>query len=450
MRHIIVGGVAAGMTAAMKIRRTDPQAEVVVYQQEEEVSYAGCGLPYYLGGLSRGGRPGMIARQADVFRQEHRIQVFLGTEVTEIQSAAGRILVEDHLSGKRFGDSYDRLLLATGARPFIPPGLVTEAVNVFSLRSLPDADKIKQYLETKRPERAVLIGDGFINMEMAEAMLALGIATTVVSANPVVMPILDKELGQRVDDHLRAKGVQVVHDFRAEGFRLAGQQAVGVMEGQGEGREITGDIFILAIGVRPHTALAEAAGVTLGPTRAIASNSRMETNLPGIYAAGDCAQAIHQLMQEPVWIPLGSTANKMGRIAGINMAGGEATFAGIMGTFIAKIGDIAVGRTGIGEKEAQAHQLPYAKLLWEDATGPGYYPASGRAFYKLLYRRDNRRLLGLQAAGALAIDKRVDVASTALWAGMTVDQLFELDLAYAPPFNKPLDSLHVAAMLAAD
>ncbi len=450
MRHIIIGGVAAGMTAAMKIRRLDPKAEVTVYQQETEISYAGCGLPYYLGGLSRGGRDKMIVRQADVFRQEHRIEVFLSSQITEIDASAGRVTVHDHLSGRNFGDSYDRLLIATGAIPFIPPGLVTAAANVFSLRSLVDADQIKARLEQARPASAVLIGDGFINMEMAEAMLALGIKTTVISANAEVMPILDEEIAQNVGRHLEEKGIEVVHNFRAGSFAEEQGLAVSVLEDGGKGRQIAGDIFILAIGVRPNTALAQQGGIAIGPTRAIACNARMETNLPGIYTAGDCAETRHLLTGKPVWIPLGSTANKMGRIAGTNMAGETAEFQGIMGTFVAKICDIAVGRTGLSEKDALQEGIDFQKIVFEDVTGPGYYPGGGRVKYKLLFRQDNRKLLGLQAVGALALDKRIDVFSTALHQGMRVDELFDLDLAYAPPFNKPLDSLHVAAMLAAD
>ena len=446
MRFIIIGGVAAGMSAAMKIRRELPEAEIVVYQKEAEVSYAGCGLPYFLSGLAPK-RESMIARKAEVFRNEHKIELYTEHEVTSIKSAEKRIEGSNLRTKALFTDRYDRLLIATGASPLVPPFLkVDDVPNYFVLRSITDADRIKEYLASNKIEKAVLIGDGFIAMEMAETMVELGIKCTVVAGSKTVMRNMDADMGMLVEAHLEDKGVEIIKGYMADGVVKESGKVVAV-KSSGK-NDIQGDFFLLSIGVKPNSRLAEACGIKLSAAGAIEVDEKMRTNIPDIYAAGDCIAVKHMITGKPVWIPLGSTANKTGKVAGTNMAGGNNVFAGVLGTFIAKVCDIAVGKTGIGEAEARELGITYSKIVFTDRSNASYYPNSRKVNYKVLFDPGSRKLLGLQAVGGNGVDKRIDVFATAMFGNITIDELYDIDLSYAPPFNKPLDSMHIASNLA--
>ena len=446
MRFIIIGGVAAGMSAAMKLRRDMPDAEIVVYQKEDIVSYGACGLPYYLGG-EIASRDNLIVRTAEEFREKSRINLFTGHEVTRIAPESCKVFGQRLNDGFAFSDYYDKLLIATGAGPIMPDLSGITSDNVFKLRSITDGDEIHDYMLLHPVKRAVIIGDGLISMEMAEAFVNKNIACTIISAGPVVTKIFDPDMGMLIEQHLQEKGVDIVHDYMVDSFDTEGSgKATSAVSREKQGVE--GDMFLVSIGIRPNTGFAVEAGLRMGIAGSIKTDEFMRTSDANIYAAGDCAETTNMVTGQRAWIPLGSTANKMGRIAALNMLGIPTQFKGVAGTSIAKICDITVGKCGISEDEAKKQGIAYAKIEIDDAARPGYYHNVGKNHYKLLYDPKTGKLLGLQIIGKFGVDKRIDVFATAVCAGMTVDQLFDIDLAYAPPYNKPLDSLHILSMQA--
>lgn len=446
MRFIIIGGVAAGMSAAMKLRRDMPDAEIVVYQKEEVVSYGACGLPYYLGG-EVASRDKLIIRTAEEFREKSRISLYTGHEVTKISPENRKVFGVRLEDGFAFSDYYDKLLIATGASPVMPEMPGSHAKNIFKLRSITDADAIYNYMMLNPVRKAVIIGDGLIAMEMAEAFLNRNIECTVISANPVIMKMFDPEIGQIAEKHLEEKGVKLFHDYMVDGFVV--NEAGNATAASAQGKEnADGDLFLVSIGIKPNTAFAAQAGLKTGIAGALVTDEFMKTSDEHIFAAGDCAQTTNMITKQPAWLPLGSTANKMGRVAALNMLGKQVSFKGIAGTSVAKICDITVGKCGLSEFEAKNMGLEYAVVEIEDPARPGYYHYVGKNHYKLLYEPKTGKLLGLQAVGKLGIDKRIDVFSTAAYAGLKVEDLFDLDLAYSPPYNKPIDSLHVMSMQA--
>lgn len=446
MRFIIIGGVAAGMSAAMKLRRDMPDAEIVVYQKEDVVSYGACGLPYYLGGdiLIR---DKLIIRTAEEFREKSRISLHTGHEVTRIAPESRRVFGRRLQDGFAFSDYYDKLLIASGASPIMPalPGVTNK--NVFKLRSITDADSIHDYMMLHAVRKAVIIGDGLISMEMAEAFTKQNIECTVLSAGSVIMKMFDPEIGMLIEKHLLEKGVGIVHNYMVDRF-MSDESGNAVAAVSQDKPGVQGDLFLISIGIRPNTGFAVQAGLETGIKETLKIDEFLRTSDEHIYAAGDCAETFNMVTGLPAWIPLGSTANKMGRVAALNMLGKPTPFKGVAGTSIAKICDITVGKCGIGEEEAKKLGLAYAKVEIDDAARPGYYYYAGKNHYKMLYDPKIGKLLGLQVIGKIGVDKRIDVFATAVYAGLRVDQLFDIDLAYAPPYNKPIDSLHILSMQA--
>lgn len=441
MRLIIIGGVAAGAKAAAKARRVDPALEIVVYQQEAEVSYSACGEPYVISGVIPG-REAIIVRRADEFAQSG-IQVFTRHRVEAIDCGARRLDVRDLATGKSFSAAYDRLIIATGATPIIPaiPGVQLDGVA--ALRSLDDMDKIRSALHCLKPRKAVIAGAGYIGLELAEALTRLGIATTLVERLPRVLPAFDAEIAQQVAAHVAANGVEMVLGEGVAGLREEDGRVSGVETSRGD--FIAAQLVVFAIGVRPNVALARQSGIELGLSGAIKVNSRMETSVTGVYAAGDCCETVNRITGTAGWFPLGDLANLQGRVAGENAAGGDARFPGCFGTAVFKTFDFNVAMTGLSETAARAAGFEPLAAEIKALDKARYYPGARSLSVKLVAEARSGRLLGAQAAGRGAADKMIDIAATALLGELTCEDLENADLAYSPPFSPVLSPVIVAA-----
>lgn len=441
-RVVIVGGVAAGMSAAAKARRMDPRLEIVVYERSGYVSYGSCGFPYAIKGeIAR--VEDVVVRTPEQFARQG-ITALVGHEVLAIDPRAGTLQVRDRHSGAEFSDHWDELVLTTGGVASRPPLPGAELPGVFTLRTVEDALAIRGWIEERRPTRGAIIGGGYIGLEMAEALAAHGIALTLVERLPQVLPNLDPELAAHVQAELTRQSVDVRLDQPVEG--LAGDERV--REVAAGGQRIPAEIVILAMGVRPGVELARAAGITLGPTGAVAVDDHQRTNLAHVWAAGDVAEAHHRVTGKPAWVPLGTTANKQGRVAGENLAGGDARFAGIVGTAVVKVFDLEAASSGLSEARARAEGYDVQTVSATANSRAHYMPGHQPIHVKLVYEAGSRRLLGGQLVGREGVAKRVDTIAAALHQGWTVDELAELDLSYAPPFAPVWDPILVAANLA--
>ena len=444
-RLIVIGGCAAGMSAASKARRVNPDLEIVVYEKTGFVSYGECGLPYYISGIVDDHHKLVVRTPAQFAKQG--IEVHLHHEVTEIVPENHLLRVRNLESGSSRDDSYDKLIIATGGRPALLPGFSHgDLGGVFVLRALEDGIAIREFIQRERPKRAVVVGAGYIGLETAESFHLLGLETSVIGRPPQVLKRFDLDMAKLVQDELERQGI-----------RLSLGDEVKALEGNAQGRvqrvvsskgTFEADLVLLALGVRPNVALAQAAGVALGETGAIATDARMRTNLPDVFAAGDCAEAYHRITGRGAYIPLGTTANKQGRVAGTNAGGGQAEFKGIVGTAITKVFDLYAALTGLSEKEAQALGYAVKSTLIKAGSRAHYYPDGRPMYVKLVVEEGSGRLLGGQIVGGEGAGTRIDVLATALHQGMTVEELSELDLAYVPPMSPVWDPLLVAANVA--
>ncbi|PLS80173.1 MAG: NAD(FAD)-dependent dehydrogenase [Chloroflexi bacterium] len=440
-RFVIIGADAAGMSAASEARRVDPDLEIIAYDRGAFASYSQCGLPYLIGGLVKD-RQRLIARTVEEFGRRG-ITVRLGHEVRAIDVARKTIRVRQLASGAEFEQPYDRLLIATGAAPArLPiPGLYLDGV--FHLDVMEDALAIQHYLRTHQPKHAVIVGGGYIGLEMAENLVRLGVTVHVVQRNEQVFPSVDVEIATSLSEELERHGVDLsLCDSVVEACEGHGGRVVDVHTNRGE---VLADLVVVATGVRPVVALAADAGIAVGGTGAIAVDRQLRTSVPDIFAAGDCAEHWHRLLQRPTWLPLGTTANKQGRVAGRNAAGGNAVFGGIVGTAITRVFDLQVARTGLTEREAAAAGLAARATVLRSTDHAGYLPDAQELIVKVVAEVGSGRLLGGQAVGRAGADKRIDVLATALYAELSLEDLTRLDLAYAPPFNSVWDPVQVAA-----
>ncbi|UQN06982.1 FAD-dependent oxidoreductase [Deinococcus sp. QL22] len=443
-RIVIIGGVAAGMSAASRARRFDPAAEVVVFERGDYISYGACGLPYVIGGEVED-FDDLIARTPERMRGQG-IGVRTGHEVTGVDAGAGTITVLDRAAGRTSTEPFDRLLIATGVSAVRPDWAQTKLGGVHVLRDIPDGQAIEASLQGaggKAPKRACIVGGGYIGLEMAEALHARGLSVVLLEKGPEVAGrMLDKPLQRRVRAELEAKGVDVRCGTSVEG--LTGDHHVtGV---QTSGGLVRADLVIVAVGVKPNTELAKAAGARIGKTGAVAVNIQQETSVAGIYAAGDNTESLHRVTKRKVHIPLGLTANRMGRVAGVNMAGGDATFPGIVGTAIFKVFELGAAHTGLTQAEAEALSLNAVSVDVDSTDHAGYYGDSRPIHVRLTAEVGTGRLLGVQLVSPRHISvKRVDVVAALLHRRSTVQHLFDTDLAYAPPFSGVWDVLLVAA-----
>ncbi len=446
MRLVVVGGVAAGTKAASRALRVDPGVEITVYQEEPEPSISECGLPYLLSGVVEG-RDALVARTPEQFA-EKGIEVLVRHRVEKIDPEGRRLSVRELESGETLEDSYDRLIIATGAQAVIPPIPGADLDGVFKLRFLTDSDDVLRYIEERSPKRAIVVGGGYIGLEVAENLCRLGMEVSLLEAEDRVALAYGPEVSERVEEHLKENGVRVCTGAKVEAF--TGEERIrGVRFGDEAGvtsEELEADLAIVGVGIVPCVELAEEAGVEIGPTGAIRVDKHMKTNLPDVWAAGDCVETVNLVSGKPVWIPLGDTANQMGRVAGTNAATGEDTleFPGVLGTGIFKVFDLGVGKTGLSEEEAEEAGFETLSAAIETTDRASYYPGVGKVFIKLISDGSTGRLIGAEAAGYGAA-KLTDVCATAIWSRLAYPDLVNLDLAYAPPFGPVLSPVIQAA-----
>jgi NADPH-dependent 2,4-dienoyl-CoA reductase/sulfur reductase-like enzyme len=384
----------------------------------------------------------LIARSPQEFKQKQDIDVRIRHEVVEIDWRQQRVRVQQIENGAHWWEPYDQLMIATGAVPVRPDVSGIDAEGVFAVDTLKSALKMRELIERRKPKRAVIVGGGYIGLEMAEALVLRGIEVSLVEKASEVMNTLDPDMGALVSQALENAGVALYRRELLEAFEVdAGKIRAVVTDKQ----EIPADIVILGMGVRPNTAIAKTAGVPVGVKEGIKVNNRLQTEIEGIWSAGDCVQTFHLVSRQPFHVALGTVANKQGRVAGINISGGEATFPGAVGTAISKICQFGVARSGLQEKEIQALGLDYVSAKIESKTRAGYYPDAGSITVKLLAEKGSGRLLGGQIVGTQGAAKRIDVIAVALHAGFTVDEMVHLDLSYAPPFSPVWDPVLIAA-----
>lgn len=444
-RLVVIGGVAAGMSAASRAKRRNPDLEVVVIERGPYISYGACGIPYYLAGLIPH-LDDLIAFSPERAYRERHIQVWTEYEAVQILPAQRKVVVTERGSGREKSVSYDRLVLATGGRPIHPslPGIDLEGV--FSVRNLQDAARIQQYLKERSPRHALIVGAGYVGLEMAEAFRTRGLEVTVVDKEPHVLPLLDPDVAERIEEELTAHGVRFIGNAELVSLEGTGTKEIfGAVRVKGRRDPLAADLALVAIGVRPEVELAQESGIRLGPTGAIAVTPKMETSVPTIYAVGDCAETRHLVSNRMVYVPLGTTANKQGRVAGENAAGGYGVFKGIVGTSVVKVFDLEVARTGLNTREAEETGFAAVTSTITAPSRAGYYPGGGPITVKLIMDRWSKRLLGAQMVGKEGVSKRIDVFACALHSGMTVEDVSRLDLSYAPPYAPVWDPVLVAA-----
>jgi len=442
-RLVVIGGDAAGMSAASQARRLrGPQdLEIVAFDQGNYLSYSACGIPYFVGGVVEE-LDQLVVRTAEQFSTKQDIDARIRHKVTEIDLDKGAVKITDVDEGTEAWEGFDRLLVATGATPMRPPLPHADAEGIFGVQVLDDGRAIFETMRERRPRRAAVIGGGYIGLEMAEAFKMRGLDVAVVEAASHPMPSLDDDIADLISDAMQGMGIAFHGSEPVEAFEVEDGWVSGVVTSR---RTIPADIVVLGLGVAPNVALAEAADIPIGPSGAIAVDRRMRTGAEGVWAAGDCAEKFHRVSRSPVSIALGTHANKEGRVAGINLGGGYASFPGVIGTAVSKLCDTEVGRTGLNEDEAGAAGFSFITATVDSTTRAGYYPETQPIKTKLLAERTSGQLLGAQIVGKEGAAKRIDVLATAIWNEMSVDKLLNLDLSYAPPFSPVWDPVLIAA-----
>ncbi len=438
----VIGGVAAGASAAATARRSSEDAHIVVFEQSRDISYGACGIPYHIEGVIPEAED-LVAFTADSFREKKGVEVRTGTRAVALDAQQQRLTLQEIDGEKSYTVRYGRLVIATGARAALPPveGL-SLGEPIYTVRTLEDARGIYEYMDRARPESAVVLGAGYIGLEMAEALRERGLEVTVLELLDQVLPGADPGMAAMLQNTLEERGVTVHTSSKVDAVE---KTAAGVTV-HSDGRQYPAQLFVVAAGIVPETELVREAGAELGASGAIRVNRRMETSLPHVYACGDCAVAPHMVSREEVYIPLGTTANKQGRIAGKNAAGGGEEFAGVLGTMITKAFDTEYAKTGLGETEAQSHYTAEAVTI-KSRCRAGYYPGAGRIMLKLIFEKGSGRLLGAEAAGC-EVKARIDSLAVATAEELDVERLSQMDLAYAPPFSPVWDPVLVAANVA--
>ncbi len=443
MKVVIVGGVAGGATAAARIRRLDEHAEIIVFEKSGYISYANCGLPYYIGGVICDPEE-LTLQTPESFFARFRIDVKLRHEVITVRPEKKTVTVKDLASGKVFEETYDKLLLSPGAKPVKPPFKGLESEKLFTLRTVEDTFRIKEYVEKHKPRLAVIAGGGFIGLETAENLRELGMEVTVVQSQEQLMTPFDADMAAFIHAEARKHGVNLALGHRVEDvYEADGQMEVRLQNAA----PLRADMVILAIGVSPDTALAKAAGLQLGLKDSIVVNDRMETSCPDIYAVGDAVQVRHFVTKEESLISLAGPANKQGRIAADNICGGDSRFGGSQGSSVIKVFSLTAASTGINERTAKALGIDCDKVILSPLSHAGYYPGGRLMTMKVVFEKGTYRLLGAQIIGSEGVDKRIDVLATAIRAGMKATELKELDLAYAPPYSSAKDPVNIAGFI---
>ena len=443
MKVVIVGGVAGGATAAARIRRLDEQAEIVVFERSGYISYANCGLPYYIGGVIEDPEE-LTLQTPESFFSRFRVDMRVHHEVTAIHPTRKCVSVRNLDSGETFEETYDKLLLAPGAQPTQPrlPGMGLE--KLFTLRTVEDTFRIKSYLQQARPRSAVLAGGGFIGLELAENLRDLGLEVTIVQRPRQLMNPFDPDMAALIHSEVRRHGVKLALGYTVEGFA---ERDGGVDVMLKDAAPLHADMVVLAIGVTPESHLAREAGLALGVKGSILVNDRMETSVPDIYAVGDAVQVRHYVTGQDTVIALAGPANKQGRIAADNICGGDSRYPGSQGSSVIKVFDLTAAATGINETAARKAGIAVDKVVLSPMSHAGYYPGGKVMTMKVVFEQGTGRLLGAQIVGHEGVDKRIDVLATAIHAGLSAVQLKELDLAYAPPYSSAKDPVNMAGFM---
>jgi NADPH-dependent 2,4-dienoyl-CoA reductase/sulfur reductase-like enzyme len=443
-RLVVIGADAGGMTAASQARkrRGADSLEIVALDRGRYASYSACGIPYWIGGLVHS-VDALVARTVDEFRK-HDIEVRLRQEAVGLDLDAGVVTVHDRETGGDYALGFDQLVLGTGAIPVRPDIAGIDAPGVYGVQTLDDGEAVRATVAGEDVSRAVVVGGGYIGLEMAEAFVERGLEVTVVEAAPQPMATLDPDMGALVADAVRNLGVTLHTDEQVTEIRTGVDgEAIGVVTAD---REIPADVVVLGLGVRPNTALARDAGVKIGVTGGIVTDMRMRTaSHENVWAAGDCVQTVNRVSTAPVHVALGTHANKQGRVAGINIGGGYATFPGVVGTAVTRVCSLEVARTGLRETEAEQAGLLFVATQTTSTTRAGYFPGTRPITIKMIAEKRSGRLLGAQIVGEEGAAKRIDVLATAIWNGMTVEEISGLDLSYAPPFAPVWDPVLIAA-----
>ncbi|MBM6851390.1 FAD-dependent oxidoreductase [Oscillibacter valericigenes] len=443
MKVVIVGGVAGGATAAARLRRLDESAEIVVFERSGYVSYANCGLPYYIGGIITD-RAELTLQTPESFWRRFRVDMRVRHEVTAIHPDTKTVDVKNLATGEVFAESYDKLILSPGARPTQPalPGVGID--RLFTLRTVEDTLKLREFIEQHHPRSAVLAGGGFIGIELVENLRELGLDVTVVQRPKQLLNPLDADMAAFLHAQLREKGVKLMLGRTVEGFAADGDRVNVLIKDEAP---LTADMVVLAIGVTPDTGLARDAGLELGIKGSIVVNDRMETSVPDIYAVGDAVQVKHSVTGQDALLSLAGPANKQGRIAADNICGGDSRYLGSQGSSVIKVFDMTIAATGVNEKTARQAGIDCDKVFLSPMSHAGYYPGGKVMTMKVVFEKGTYRLLGAQIVGYEGVDKRIDVLATAIHAGLTGPQLKDLDLAYAPPYSSAKDPVNMAGFM---
>ena len=443
MKVVIVGGVAGGASAAARIRRLDESAEIIVFEKTGYISYANCGLPYYIGDVITDSSD-LTLQTPESFWTRFRILVKVNHKVTNIDVTQKTVTVKNLLTGTEWEEPYDKLLLSPGAKSVRPNLHGIDSEKIFSLRTVEDTFRIHEYLEKTKVQSAVIVGGGYIGIEVAENLKEKGLNVTIVQRPNQLMNTLDYDMASFVHSKLRAKGISLRLNSNVTSFRQDGERIVTLLE---DNSEIAADMVLLAIGVAPENSLAKQAGLKLGVKGSIVVNDRMETSVQDIYAVGDAIQVKHFVTEEDTVIALAGPANKQGRIAADNICGGDSHYQGSMGSSIIKIFDMTVAGTGLTEKVAKSMGIDCESVVLSPASHAGYYPGAKVMTMKVVFEKNTWKLLGAQIVGTEGVDKRLDVLATAMHAGMKANMLKDLDLAYAPPFSSAKDPVNMAGFM---
>ena len=443
MKVVIVGGVAGGATAAARIRRLDEQAEIVVFERSAYISYANCGLPYYIGGVIEDAGE-LTLQTPESFFTRFRVQIKVLHEVTAIHPDRKTVSVTNLQTGERFEESYDKLLLSPGAKPTQPRFPGADSDRLFTLRTVEDTLRIRAYIDEHHPRSAVLAGGGFIGLELAENLRELGMDVTIVQKPMHLMTPFDADMAALIHGEMRRHGVKLALGHTVEGFA---QRDGGMDVLLQDAAPLHADMVILAIGVTPDTALAKEAGLELGVRGSIVVNDRMETSVPDIYAVGDAVQVRHFVTGQDALIALAGPANKQGRIAADNICGGDSRYTGSQGSSVLKVFDMTAALTGLNETQAAAAGFDADLVILSPMSHAGYYPGGRVMTMKVVFEKATYRLLGAQIVGYEGVDKRIDVLATAIRAGMKATELKDLELAYAPPYSSAKDPVNMAGFM---
>ena len=443
MKVVIVGGVAGGATAATRIRRLDENAQIIVIERTGYISYANCGLPYYIGGVIKY-KDDLTLQTPESFLERFQIDVRVEQEVTGIDASKKTVTIKRLDNGQEYEESYDKLILSPGARPVRPdlPGINDN--RVFFLRTVEDTFKIRAFVENTKPETAVMIGGGFIGLEIAENLIDLGVKVTIIQRTDHVMNTLDYDMASLVHAKLRSKGIDLKLGSNVIGFESNADKLSVLLK---DDELVRTDMVLMAVGVTPETTLAKKAGLSLGLKNSIVVNDKMETSAADIYAVGDAVMVKHYVTGNDAVIALAGPANKQGRIAADNICGFESHYKGSMGSSVLKLFDMTVASTGITEKTAKEAGIIYDKVVLSPSSHAGYYPGAKVMTMKLIYAKEDLRILGAQIVGFDGVDKRIDVIATAIHAGMKADSLKDLDLSYAPPYSSAKDPVNMAGFM---